>query len=99
MKNLLYRLLPNRWLLGKVFWGLVVASIVVAAFFWGRYGSNSAKAIPPIDHNLTAITSVFNRGTADYKQRVVAYLYGNMALTREDLGEYLITRYGMDRLQ
>ena len=31
-------------------------------------------------------------------QRVVAYLHGNVPVTREELGEYLIARGGMDKL-
>jgi parvulin-like peptidyl-prolyl isomerase len=31
--------------------------------------------------------------------RVVAYIYGNVPVTREDLGEYLITRYGAPALE
>src|SRR5262245_22710343 len=31
---------------------------------------------------------------SDYGQRVVAFVHGNVAITREDLGEYLIARYG-----
>lgn len=32
-------------------------------------------------------------------QRVVAYVHGKTALTREELGEYLIQRYGRDRIE
>lgn len=36
---------------------------------------------------------------SDYSQRVVAYIYGNVAITREDLGEYLIARQGTDKVE
>src|SRR5262245_7314250 len=36
---------------------------------------------------------------SDYSQRVVAYIYGSVPITRQDLGEYLIERYGADRLE
>ncbi|MSR32174.1 MAG: peptidyl-prolyl cis-trans isomerase [Gemmataceae bacterium] len=35
---------------------------------------------------------------SDYSSRVVAYIYENIPITREELGEYLIARYGSDRL-
>ncbi len=35
---------------------------------------------------------------ADYCQRPVAFLHGNETITREQLGEYLIARYGADKL-
>jgi len=34
----------------------------------------------------------------DYSQRPVAFLHNNEAITREQLGEYLIARYGADKL-
>jgi len=35
---------------------------------------------------------------SDYSSRVVAYVYDNTPITREELGEYLIARYGTERL-
>jgi parvulin-like peptidyl-prolyl isomerase len=35
---------------------------------------------------------------SEYSQRVVAYIYGNTPLTRQDLGEYLIERFGTDKI-
>jgi hypothetical protein len=36
---------------------------------------------------------------SDYSRRVVAYVHGNHPITREDLGEFLIARGGMDRVE
>ena len=36
--------------------------------------------------------------TPDYHTRVVGYIYDNMPITREELGEYLIARFGAERL-
>src|SRR5262245_34756609 len=36
---------------------------------------------------------------SDYSQRVVAYIYGSVPITRQDLGEYLIERFGAGRLE
>jgi hypothetical protein len=35
---------------------------------------------------------------SDYNQRVVAYIFGSIPITREDFGEYLIKRYGPEKL-
>jgi hypothetical protein len=37
--------------------------------------------------------------SSDYANRVVATLYGNVPVTREELGEYLIARYGGEKLE
>ncbi|MGE3809194.1 MAG: hypothetical protein AB7K24_31405, partial [Gemmataceae bacterium] len=36
---------------------------------------------------------------SDYAQRAVAYIYGTQVITRADLGEYLIARFGAERLE
>lgn len=36
---------------------------------------------------------------SDYSQRVVAYINGDVRITREDLGEYLIAREGAEKLE
>jgi len=36
---------------------------------------------------------------SDYSSRVVAYVYDNIPITREELGEYLIQRQGAERLE
>jgi parvulin-like peptidyl-prolyl isomerase len=36
--------------------------------------------------------------SGDYASRVVAYIHTNQALTRQDLGEYLLHRYGAEKL-
>jgi hypothetical protein len=36
---------------------------------------------------------------SDYSQRVVAYIYGSVPITREDLGEFLIARQGAEKLE
>lgn len=37
--------------------------------------------------------------SSDYASRVVAYLHGNVPITREQLGEFLIARYGAEKLE
>ena len=43
-------------------------------------------------------TSNIPSTNSDYSSRVVAYVYDNTPITREELGEYLIARYGTERL-
>src|SRR5439155_19495468 len=63
--------------------GLVGAAAV--GFWLGRGGPQSAAvAAPPIPPAAPP--------PSDYTQRVVAYIYGTVPITREDLGEYLIAR-------
>src|SRR5688572_3066458 len=40
----------------------------------------------------------FNANPSDYQTRVVAYLHGTTAVTRQELGEYLVARLGFDKL-
>jgi parvulin-like peptidyl-prolyl isomerase len=35
----------------------------------------------------------------DYSSRVVAFIHNNQPITRQELGEYLVARYGADKLQ
>src|SRR5262249_5097859 len=35
---------------------------------------------------------------SDYTQRTVAFVYGSKGITREQLGEYLIARFGPDKV-
>lgn len=36
---------------------------------------------------------------SDYSQRVVAYIHGNIPITREELGEFLIARHGNSKVE
>lgn len=36
---------------------------------------------------------------SDYSQRVVAYIHGNIPITREELGEFLIARHGHSKVE
>src|SRR5262245_35483491 len=62
--------------------------------FWLGQGAPlpSALAQPP------AALPPTTAQPGDYGQRVVAYIYGSVPITRQDLGEYLIERQGVDRL-
>ncbi|MCI0459293.1 MAG: hypothetical protein L0Z62_20280 [Gemmataceae bacterium] len=88
------------WLYQKLILALCVAGVATAAFFWGRHGAApqaAAQMPPPRSHTPPA--PLLPAGGGDYGQRVVAILRGNIPITREELGEYLIARFGPERLE
>jgi hypothetical protein len=81
----------------KMMLALVIFGVGVLAFCWGRHGALSmAKADPPTDRTIQ--DQVVRASHTDYGQRPVAFIYNNMPITREDLGEYLIARFGAQRI-
>lgn len=97
----LVNMLPWRSVLGKkAFMLLTLASIGGAAYYLGRLGgpqlveAQTPGVNPPnLLHHGTA-----NVGDSDYSRRIVATIYGNQPISREELGEYLIARFGAERL-
>jgi hypothetical protein len=83
----------------------VVVAVAALAFWWGR---GFAPAQSPPGTGLPALSQTIDPGAmaplapashTDYSRRVVAYIYGTTPITREDLGEYLIARFGAERLE
>ncbi len=72
--------------------GLVGGAVV--GFWLGRGPHSVAIAAPP-----TPAPQAPAAPPSDYAQRVVAYIYGSVPITREDLGEYLIARHGLDNVE
>jgi parvulin-like peptidyl-prolyl isomerase len=66
------------------------------AGFWLTDASKSAVAAPPPAKAPAAAAPA--APPSDYSQRVVAYIYGTIPITREDLGEYLVARHGSDNV-
>lgn len=74
--------------------GLVAA--VTVAFFLGRKGALSgAQAQAPGTLQEIGGSPV----ASDPNLRIVAYIHGNIPITREELGEYLIARFGAERTE
>jgi len=66
------------------------------AFWAGRLMSlNQISAQAPVVPNVPATPN----SNDDYSRRVVAYIYDNMPISRVDLGEFLIARFGAERLE
>jgi hypothetical protein len=94
-----------RWTWGKT---AVAASWVVLTglgFYWGRVAALSqATAAPPVARAQVPAQPAAEpppnvAPTAEYTGQVVAYVFGNVPITRQDLGEYLIARQGADKLE
>lgn len=83
--------------------GLAVAgtsALAVAAWCCRGLLVHQATAQPAPVATATASAAVepAPTPTGDYQSRVVAYIHHGHAITRQDLGEYLIHRYGADKL-
>ncbi|MCI0640440.1 MAG: peptidylprolyl isomerase [Gemmataceae bacterium] len=89
---------PSPWLVRK---GMMAAAIVAAsvgAFYWGRMGATQLKATPPTSP-VGELAKIVPGSTPEYAQRVVAYIHGNIPITREEYGEFLIARFGAERIE
>src|SRR6266851_3431167 len=71
---------------------LAVGAIGFALGTWNGHGREAA-AQPPGGPAAPAA------GQSDYSQRVIAYIHGNIPITREDLGEFLIARQGQNKME
>jgi hypothetical protein len=100
MRKWLAMLRPNPWLTRRLLMLGVLVGVAVAAFSWGRHG-----AVPEVDGQpppvtvKTQVTATPGLATDDYSRRVVAYVYDNIPIMREELGEYLIARFGKERIE
>ena len=94
MQNWLTKLQPSAWLTQKLTMLIIVASVGVAAFLVGR--KQNAQATQP---GTTLVPSMSPQDIEAYSRRVVAYVYNDISVTRAELGEYLIARFGLERLE
>ncbi|MBM4071518.1 MAG: peptidyl-prolyl cis-trans isomerase [Planctomycetes bacterium] len=96
MLKRLQALWPGRQLRNRIFVAAAMLVVGTLAFFWGRHGGmGEVKADPP-EPMLRDRQS--GTGPNDYNKRVVAYIHNNIPITREELGEYLIARFGAQRV-
>ncbi len=80
-----------RWLAAGT---LGVAGVVAGWYGFRSYGLTKAQAQPG-----GAGAPAGAAAAADYDRRVVAYVYETDAITRQELGEYLIARRGAEKLE
>lgn len=83
-----------------------VAAVAIAAAVWLGRGAvvaqkataQSALPTPPGAASVPAAPAPGEDLGSDYATRVVAFVHHSQPITRQDLGEYLIARYGADKL-
>ncbi len=90
VRNILQKLRPSRSVMMTGF-GMIVVGVV--AYVVGRVTTTKAQQRPASYEELRSGPKT------GYDGRVVAYIHGNIAVTREDLGEFLIARFGADHLE
>src|SRR5579884_3302752 len=85
--------------------GALGGGAVAGAVWLGRLATTpQADAAPPSPAGAPAApaaqapTPPAAEDPTDYTQRAVADIYGSTRITREQLGEYLIARFGPDRV-
>src|SRR5438034_729289 len=77
----------------RVRFAIGLGGALALGLWLGRGGPAShAQAAPPT-------SPATDTPPSDYSQRVVAYINGNVPITREELGEYLIARKGLDSVE
>src|SRR5438552_1643385 len=94
MKKLLLWVRSRPMLVRKATMFLALIGATVAAFYWGR-STLDAQQVQP--RTLPTIQPA--QPSTDYARRVVAYIYENTPISREELGEYLIARFGQERIE
>jgi len=81
---------------------LRLPALAVLAFAVGHFSGGSRVVadpqVVPASNTVPGTASVAEQ-KSDYSQRVVAYIHGNVPITREDFGEYLIARQGVSKLE
>ena len=87
----------------KVLMVLIVTGVGVGAFIWGRQGAPPPNSTGPQslkDFRQPLSLQEFQPASSSSKpdERPVALIYGNTPISREELGEYLIARFGKERI-
>jgi hypothetical protein len=83
----------------KVVLGVLMVMIAGAAFCFGRSVAKSQTPAQTTTPGKIAPAPIVPPPPSDYSRRVVAHIYKNIPITREELGEYLIARFGAERLE
>lgn len=91
MRNWFMRFQPNPWLVRKLAMLAILVGVGLGAFLVGR--RQNVNATPPGQNGAYP----GNPGVDE--RRAVAYIYENIPITRAELGEYLIARFGGERLE
>jgi hypothetical protein len=75
------------------------AALVAAGFWLGRTGETPLAAQQPQAPATGVAPAAYTPVTVEGSKRVVAYVYNNIPITREEYGDYLINLLGHERLE
>jgi hypothetical protein len=81
----------------RLTWGTACIAGLTVMGYTGSQFLGRAEAQAPAA-KATPAEPAQPASSSDYGQRPVAFLHGNEAITREQLGEYLIARFGAEKL-
>jgi hypothetical protein len=91
---------PSRDTVHKIILGAVVAAALVGSYYWGRRGGLADGRTPFADLLSSTHPLLPTAQPVDRSAEVVAYLYdGTVPITRRELGDYLIDRFGPERVE
>src|SRR5437879_1476318 len=85
---------------GVVLFILIIASAASGVAFLGAKGAPQQQATAPVAADFTSPPAPTPpAASSSYVEGVVAYIYNGTPITRAQFGEYLIARYGGERLE
>ena len=90
----LKKLLPSRTLLARTVLFVGMITVGVGGFVTGRSMVSPLKA-----QTAEGRAQARQKAATEYQDRVVAYIHDTIPVTRAELGEFLIERFGADRLE
>lgn len=90
--------IPRTWFGGRRLTRAAVLAAGVTALGLGVWYSRGWFIHRAAAQQATAPATAPEPAASDYTTRVVAYLHASQPVTRQELGEYLIHRYGADKL-
>lgn len=73
--------------------GALTLGVAVGGYFWSQKGTIPEATAAP------TTTTTTQGASPVYTGRIVAQIHGNIPITREELGEYLIARYGREKIK
>lgn len=91
MRNWIAKLQGNPWLVKRLVLLALLVAVGAGGFWWGRKQATGASTVITGKEDEHAVKSQGGR--------VVAYLFGDTPVTREEFAEYLIARFGNERLE
>jgi hypothetical protein len=100
MRKWLETLRSNPAMTRRLLMVAVLMGVGAGAFCWGRHAASTQIAVEPGSGDTSGVQplSVSDSVLTDYQRRPVAYIYDNIPISREELGEYLIARFGTERV-